>query len=201
MFIIGYFDRSHIHKWHIIHTSLWYHYHWRRRSFWNVLITHNEKQHHKATVVKTRSFSQANIRVFKENLDAQNFQFINNIECPNTAYDEFMKIYSAIFNKSFPLHESRFLKRQPLLTSGLLTSSCTKAKLFAKKLNKPTFENIEKYKSVNNTFNTLKRKMKASYYRQILEEHKHDSKKCWSILKQAIGKLSNKSSPPLAKFS
>ena len=107
-----------------------------------------------------------------------------------------MKIYSAIFNKSFPLHESRFLKRQPWLTS-----SCTKAKLFAKKLNKPTFENIEKYKSVNNTFNTLKRKMKASYYRQILEEHKHDSKKCWSILKQAIGKLSNKSSPPLAKFS
>ena len=104
-----------------------------------------------------------------------------------------MKIYSAIFNKSFPLHESRFLKRQPWLTS-----SCTKAKLFAKKLNKPTFENIEKYKSVNNTFNTLKRKMKASYYRQILEveEHKHDSKKCWSILKQAIGKLSNKSSFP-----
>jgi hypothetical protein len=76
-----------------------------------------------------------------------------------------MKIYSAIFNKSFPLHESRFLKRQPWLTS-----SCTKAKLFAKKLNKPTFENIEKYKSVNNTFNTLKRKMKASYYRQIPEE-------------------------------
>ena len=140
------------------------------------------------TVVKTRSLSQANIQLFKENLDAQNFQFINNIESPNTAYDEFMKIYSAISNKSFPLHESnssRFLKRQPWLTS-----SCTKAKLFPKKLNKPTFENIERYKSFNNTFNTLKWK------RQILEEHKHDSTKCWSILKQAIGKLSNKSSFP-----
>ena len=46
-----------------------------------------------------------------------------------------------------------------------------KAKLFAKKtLNKLTCENIQTYKSFNNTFNTLKRKMKASYYRQIPEE-------------------------------
>jgi len=41
--------------------------------FGTFLITQNGKQHHKATVVKTRSLSQANIQLFKENLDAQNF--------------------------------------------------------------------------------------------------------------------------------
>jgi len=84
------------------------------------------------------------------------------------------------------ISSSRFLKREPWFTSGILTWSRTKSKLFAKKLSKPTCENIQKYKSFNNSFNTIKRKMKALYYRKILEDNKHDSKKCWSLLKQAI---------------
>ena len=34
--------------------------------------------------------------------------------------------------------------------------------------------------------------MKAIYYKQILDDNKHDTKKCWSILKQAIGKMNSK---------
>lgn len=167
--------------------------------FGTFLITQNKKQRHRAAIVQTRSFSQANIQIFKDNLAKLNFQFINGIECPNVAYNEFIKLYSTLFNKSFPLRNSissNFMKREPWFTIGLLTSSRTKAKLFTKKLRKPTYENIQKYRNFNNTFNTLKRKMKTLYYRQILEDNKHDIKKCWSILKQAIGKLSNKSAFP-----
>jgi len=70
-------------------------------------ITQNEKQHHKATVVETRSFSQGKIQLFKDYLDARNFQFINNIEYSNTAYDEFIRLYYDIFNKSFPFRENK----------------------------------------------------------------------------------------------
>ena len=70
------------------------------------------------------------------------------------------------------------MKREPWFTAGLLTSSRTKAKLFTKKLKKPTNENIQKYRNFNNTVNTLKRKTKALYYKQILEDNKHDIKKC-----------------------
>ena len=45
-------------------------------------------------------------------------------------------------------------------------------------------------------FNTLKRAMKIKYFRNSLEENKHNIKKTWTILRQAIGKLSNKSSFP-----
>ena len=38
--------------------------------------------------------------------------------------------------------------------------------------------------------------MKAMYYKQIHDDNKHDIKKCWSILKQAIGKINNKSALP-----
>jgi hypothetical protein len=44
-------------------------------------------------------------------------------------------------------------------------------------------------------FTKIKRKMKM-YYKKILEENKNNSKKCWSVLHQALGKLNSKSSFP-----
>ena len=167
--------------------------------FGTFLITKNKKQRQRSPILKTRSLSQANIQIFKDNLDKLNFRFINDIECPNIAYNEFMNLYITLFNKSFPLRNStssNSMKREPWFTFGLQTSSRTKAKLFITKLKKPTNENIQKYKKFNNVFNTLKRKMKILYYKQIIEENKHDIKKCWSILKQALGKMNNKTAFP-----
>ena len=45
-------------------------------------------------------------------------------------------------------------------------------------------------------YNKLKRKMKMIYFKTILEENKYNSKRCWSILKQAIGKTNDKSTYP-----
>ena len=104
------------------------------------------------------------------------------------------------FNESFPLREvkvrSKYIKREPWFTPALLTSSITKAKLLSLKLRKPTAENIKKYKDHNTIFNKLKRNMKTLYFKTALEENKRDSKKCWSILKYAIGKINDKSSYP-----
>ena len=99
------------------------------------------------------------------------------------------------FNESFPLREvkvrSKYIKGEPWFTPALLTSSITKAKLLSLKLRKPTAENIKKYKDHNTIFNKLKRNMKTLYFKTALEENKRDSKKCWSILKHAIGKIND----------
>ena len=67
--------------------------------------------HHSGIIITDVAdhFGTSNIQLFKENLDAQNFQFMNNIECPNNAYNEFIRIYSAVFSKSFPFHEANLL--------------------------------------------------------------------------------------------
>ncbi len=52
------------------------------------------------------------------------------------------------------------------------------------------------YKQYNNLFNLLKKKMKILYFKTSFEENKSNSKKCWAILKQAIGKMHDKSSYP-----
>ena len=113
-----------------------------------------------------------------------------------------MDIYLTEFDTSFPLREvssrAKFTKRQHWFTTGLLNSSINKGKLFSLKLHSPTDENIRKYKTFNNLFNKLKRKMKTLYFKTILEENINNSRKCWSILKSAIGKTNDKSSFPLS---
>ena len=114
-----------------------------------------------------------------------------------------MDIYLTEFDPSFPMREvssrAKFIKRQPWLTTGLLTSSINKGKVFSLKLHNPTDENIRKYKTYNKVFNKLKRKMKTLYFKTILEENrKNYSRTCWSILKSAIGKTYDKSSFPLS---
>lgn len=156
----------------------------------------------KQAISKHRSFKTENMIKFKNMLKDTDFGDILNIECPDLAYDAFLNKYLTAFDQSFPLCErkvvTKYVKREPWFTSGLLTSSINKSKLFSLKLREPTEVNIIKYKCFNNLYNKLKRTMKSLYYRTALEENKNNSKKCWSILKQALGKLNDKSSYPQA---
>ncbi len=137
---------------------------------------------------------------FRNFLSETNFENIMTLDCPNAAYNDFLQLYLSAFERSFPLREinlrSKHTKREPWFTPGLLNSSVKKAELLSKKLHEPTEQNISKYKQYNNLFNLLKKKMKMLYFRTVLEENKTNSKKCWSILKQALGKMRDKSSYP-----
>jgi hypothetical protein len=162
----------------------------------NIKTTNKSK-----TTSKVRIFSENNINTFKETLDQVDFNPVMEIMCPNEAYNEFYKLYKTAFEATFPLQVFRindtYIKREPWFTKGLLISSKRKGKLFSRKLLKPTERNITEFKQYNNTFNKLKRAMKIKYFSNSLEENKHNIKKTWTILRQAIGKLNNKSSFPL----
>ena len=152
--------------------------------------------------MKKRIITEDKINKFKENLSKIDFSSIHQIMCPNEAYSKFIEIYSAEFDKSFPLvdftAQSKNIKREPWFTSALFISSKTKSKLFSKKHSKPTEHNIKIYKDYNKVYNKLKREMKRNYYNNIIviNENKHDIKKTWKILRKATGKLNDKSSFP-----
>jgi len=88
------------------------------------------------------------------------------------------------------------MKREPWVSTGLLTSSRHKAKLFQKKLNKPTEENITSYKNYLNLYNKIKRELKRNYFCHLINLNKNNMKKTWSVLKLALGKQNDKSSFP-----
>jgi hypothetical protein len=120
--------------------------------------------------------------------------------CPNEAYNEFLSLYKTAFDDSLPLSTKpakyRKIKREPWFSAGLLVSSRKRRKLFSKKLNKPTESNILAFKKYNNLFNKLKRAMKITYFETAIEENKFNIKKTWTILRQVIGKLNDKSNYP-----
>ena len=59
----------------------------------------------------------------------------------------FTKLYKDAYNTAFPKTKiyvnKRYIKREPWMTFGLLTSLLTKSKLLRKKLRHPTAKNIE----------------------------------------------------------
>ena len=84
------------------------------------------------------------------------------------------------------------------MTSGLLTSSLFKNKLYRIKLNKPNSTNISRYKDYCSVYNKLKRKAKKMYYHEKLTLYKHDMRKTWSTLNEIIKRSTKKHSLPLS---
>ena len=109
----------------------------------------------------------------------------------------FFKLYHTAFEHSFPLRtigaKSKNIKREPWFSNGLLTSSKERAKLLTKNISKL---NIHNFKIYNNIYNKLIWYMKISYFHNAFDENKHHIKTTWSIMRQAIGKINNKSSYP-----
>ena len=94
-----------------------------------------------------RIISDSNIKLFKQYLNQTDFNEVQYIPCPNEAYNNFVSLYKNAFDAAFPLTEislrQRFIKKEPWVSTGLLTSLRTKSKLLNKKQNK---NNLIKYK-------------------------------------------------------
>ena len=103
---------------------------------------------------KTRFYAASNLLNFKQLLDDTDFSHILQINCPSESFNEFTAIYKCAFDKAFPWKSvkinKKFIKREPWLTSGLLTSSRTRKKLLSNKLRNPTDNNILTFASYNN---------------------------------------------------
>ena len=141
---------------------------------------------------KKRSFSEINITKFKNDLDTKDFSIIKQTQCPNEAYRLFSTLYNDSYEKAFPLKETKinkkYIKREPWITTGLLASKRTKAKLFKNKLRNPSVSNQHIYKSFINMYNKLKTILKKDYYKSMLRKNKNNMKNTWALLKKAIGK-------------
>ena len=112
----------------------------------------------------------------------------------------FLELYKTAFDVSFPIKTIKLgkksIKREPWMTTGLINSSKKRNKLFAKKSQTPSENNICHYKNYVTLFNKLKRKAKISYYRTAIEDNRHNMKQMWKILNQAVNKKSKTTNFP-----
>ena len=152
----------------------------------HVVYQDTVKKHHHPRHIQIRQLKKDNIRNFKNYLAVADYSSVLATNNTNDAYNNYFDIYQYLFDIACPLKQilvkNKYIKRQPWITSGILTSSINKAKLLHKKLNKPTELNIELYKNYCRVFNVLKRAAKTSYYTAILNEYKYNIKSTWNVL-------------------
>ena len=139
-----------------------------------------------------RKINDKNMENFKTQLSQIDFSFITQYSDVNECYDAFLADLTKIFDLSFPLVKgksiSKYTKRQPWFTKGLVIASIHKHKLFRKKNNKPTDNNIDKYKIYNQIYNKVRKLAKSFYFRDKFEEYKHDMRKTWGTLNTLMGR-------------
>lgn len=147
-------------------------------------------------ILHIRKHTPENIKIFSDLLRAHNFTNIGEIEDPDIAYDKFILDYTELYNIAFPLltvkQTRRNTKKEAWMSTGLLNSSIHKSKLMMKKIRNPTEHHIQAYKTFNSIYNKTIRAAKQTYYKNILNNHKTDTKRTWKILNESIQKRSTK---------
>jgi len=150
--------------------------------------------------IYSRKITDTGMNEFRKTLAETDFHDVLSLSNPNDAYDKFISIYTSLFDNRFPLTNHRikrkYIKRQPWMTKGLLTSSLKKNKLLKKKLDKPTHANITTYKKYTLIYKKLIRVQKINHYNEIFKNNRNNIKQTWSHLKQIIHKSNDKSSIP-----
>ena len=69
-----------------------------------------------------------------------------------------------------------YIKRDPWVANGKLTSSLTKSKLLKKKFKKPTEQNMNAFKTYCMIFDKVDKMAKESYFKLELELNKNNPK-------------------------
>jgi len=152
----------------------------------------------KSKTVFHRSFNQDAKNQFRDALSRISWEHVCSLNDVDGSFSEFWTTFSALYDIYFPLKRVKLNRNlhalNGFMTKGLLTSRANKNLLHRISIRYPTHENIEKYKTYRNLFNTLMRKSKSNYYSDLLSANKHNSKKTWDIYNEILCNKKNSSS-------
>ena len=141
-------------------------------------------------IISARDYSDKNVQKFNNKLAITEWQDIYNTTDTETAYSLFHKKFCKVYNECFPLKsfEVKYKTRKPWLTPGLKISIKKKNKLFLLQKKKPFLFYREKYKKYRNILNNLLIKAERHHYDRLFSDHKNNSSKLWTHVKEIINK-------------
>ena len=95
----------------------------------------NEKTKNQKIKIKKRFFSDKNKKSFKKDFQKINWEEHNILNCTNTLYKHFIKIYSSIYDKNVPLLKTEVKLKDlqtPWMPKAMRKSLKQKQKLYIK---------------------------------------------------------------------
>ena len=160
-------------------------------------IMNGKKKIEKSSFIYKRKFSEENLNAFKAEFQNIDWDLLYSENDVQKAYDIFYQKFNTAYNKHFPLKRIKIGKNShqsdDFMTKGLKISQEHKFTLTDLKIKDPTNENINRYKEYRNLYNKLIKAAKQLHYKLEFQKHRHDLKKTWMILKDAIRMKKDKS--------
>jgi hypothetical protein len=139
-----------------------------------------------------RNFSAFKKDQFLNDLNVISWDDVYNSSCPNESYNCFWDTFKTLFDLHFPLVRKRVNRNKTpinkFMTSGLLKSRNTKLKLARKAKYHPSPENVERFRTYRNLYNSLVKKAKKLYFSKSLADNHKNSKKIWQVINEACNK-------------
>ena len=146
----------------------------------------------------TRTTSKEASEMFKSTLSNVDWAPIIascNENDPSQAYNLFVKVIKASYDKAFPLKPKKISKKntfhQPWMTQGLLNSIKKKEKLYIKYIKNPTPENKNIFTKYRNNYKVIRTRVEQSYYTNEFIKYNKDIKKTWQVIRKIV-KTENK---------
>lgn len=141
--------------------------------------------------MKCRKFTKKNEEYFVALMEEASWEEVFKNQDAELAYFTFMKTFTSIFDKCFPLQTNRKCKprnSKPWITPGLQRSSIRKNKLYKKCVVSPTPLNIDIYKKYKNYFIKLLQIAKKNYFSEKFEQSRNDIKNTWDLINELLNK-------------
>jgi hypothetical protein len=114
---------------------------------------------------------------------AINWDFLTTYDNVQDQYDQFIELFTTLYNLSFPLISFKANKNHysmnPWMTKGLLVSRLHKNKLCHDSVKRPYDPLLSTYKSYRNLYFRILTASKKMYFQTQLEANQANSKKTW----------------------
>ena len=156
----------HFSKAETIKTSISDHF-----AIFSAIKLSNEKTRNQRIKIEKIFFSDKNKESFKQDLQKINWEELNILNCKNTLYKNFIKIYFSIYDKNFPLPASEVKLKDlqtPWMSKAMRKSSNQKQKLYVKFLRSKTPKDELTYKNYKNLVEKFRKKSDQNYYSNLL---------------------------------
>ena len=140
------------------------------------------------------NLSDISVEKFKFKLPTVSWDSITNSSDTNKAYDNFIEIFSSLFDEYFPKKKIELKPQKynnPWITKRIKKSSKRKQKLYENFFENRNEKNVKLYKSYKSLFESVKCKSKRIYYSSKILEFTNNAKKTWGVMKELIGKTRN----------
>ena len=142
----------------------------------------------KSNFIEFRDFSENNIELFKLALENTNWDLTKCSNNPDVCYKNFELIFSALFNRYFPLISKKIINHKfskPYINQNIKDLMKERNKLQRKYSRFPITYGPQ-YRSIRNRVNKLIDQSKHKYYKDKLNHSNGDSKKIWNVVNEIL---------------